>query len=355
MKKDTLDMSNMTGIRKKNVVRLGLWIDPSFDKILLSNPDIDLEVLKLDAPEEEGWKKLMDADIYHVSAARDDVPGTWMVTEELIGRCPRLACVSTSGAGYDTVDVPACTKAGILVVNQSGGNANSVAEHALGLMLSVSRRIPESHDILRSGERVKREELMGRELKGKVLGLVGCGHIGTRTAQLASVFGMRVLAHDPYLDADAVTRRGAEPVSMDELLAASDFVSVHCPRNSETLDMFNAREFQKMKSGAIFISTARGGIHNEEALYDAIASGHLGGAGLDVWRVEPPAADHPLLGLPNVVATYHTAGVTHEARKNIATISAEQILAICSGSEPERMVNKEAYARCVAKLSAKSQ
>lgn len=334
----------------KKIVRLNLWTDPSFDRILSASPDVTLKVLDIEDPEETNWQHLSQADIYHISAAKDEVPPTWLVTRELIRRCPNLICVSTSGAGYDTVDVQACTEAGILVVNQAGGNANSVAEHAFGLMLAVSRRIVESDTKLKTEAGFSREDLMGRELSGKVLGLVGLGHIGRRTAQLAQAFGMHVLVSDPYLDDDAIKARGGVRVSLDELLASSDIVSLHCPLSSDTVGLFDAKAFQKMKLGALFISTARGGIHDEAALHDALASGHLAGAGLDVWQVEPPASDHPLLSLPNVVSTFHTAGVTHEGRKNVATMAAEQILEICTGKEPGRMINKTAYPQFCARL-----
>lgn len=327
------------------VVRLNLWIDPSFDTLLLDRPGMGLDIVDIKAPDTDGWAKLGKAHIYHISAAKDEVPTTWLVTPELLQRCPRLLCVSTSGAGYDTVDVQACTDAGVLVVNQAGGNANSVAEHAIGLMIAVSRRFGESSHMLKHGQGFSREDLMGHELNGKTLGLVGLGHIGTRTAQLGRAFGMRVLAYDPYLDEATLRARGAQGVTLDELLQSSDIVSLHCPRTQETRNMFDKRAYEKMKPGAIFVSTARGGIHNENDLYDALCSGHLAGAGLDVWDVEPPASDHPLLGLPNVVPTYHTAGVSHEGRKNVATIAAEQILAISAGEPAPRVINPQVMPR----------
>ncbi|SHH94993.1 hydroxyacid dehydrogenase [Pollutimonas bauzanensis] len=325
------------------VLRLDRWIDPCFDQILGAEPGVDLSVMKLSDPDDVNWTKLAEADIYHVSAAKDEVPQKWQVTPELIARCPRLKVVSSTGAGYDTVDVEACTRAGILVVNQAGGNANSVAQHTFSLLLALANRIVESDHLLKTASGLLREDLMGRELTGKVLGIVGIGHIGARVAQLACAFGMQVLACDPYVDEATVCARGAAPAPMEELLAGSDIVSLHCPRNKETLGMFGGKAFQSMKRGALFISTARGGIHDETALYTALESGHLGGAGLDVWMVEPPPHDHPLLTLPNVVSTYHTAGVTHEARRNIATISARQILDICAGRTPPRMINPEVH------------
>src|SRR5690606_24485457 len=333
-----------------NVLRLDVWIDPCFDEIVGKEAGIRLSVMDMHGDEDANWAMLAETDVYHVSAAKDEVPLKWQVTPELIARCPRLKVVSSTRAGYDTIDVEACTQAGILVVNQAGGNANSVAEHTFALMLAVIRRVVESDHLLKTATGLVREDLMGRELSGKVLGLVGIGHIGTRVARIADAFGMQVLAYDPYVDAAEIRARGAKPVSLEELIASSDVVSLHCPRNKETLGMFGSKAFGNMKRGALFISTARGGIHDESALYTALEAGHLGGAGLDVWTVEPPPHDHPLLSLPNVVSTYHTAGVTHEGRRNIAAISASQILDICAGRTPPRMINPQVEAAAMSKF-----
>lgn len=325
------------------VARLDVWTDPCFDEILMRDGIISLDVIERHGDRERAIERLANADIYHISAARDEVPEYLQVTANLLARCPNLKCVSTSGAGYDTVDIDACSSAGVLVVNQAGGNAQSVAEHAMALMLAIARRLPESRKVLCSHTKFTREDLMGNEICGKTLGLVGLGHIGSRVARLAKAFGMRVVAFDPYLTEEHFTSRAATPVSFDELLATSDIVSLHCPRTRETLNMFNAPRFQQMKPGAWFITTARGGIHNESDLHDALVAGHIGAAGLDVWAVEPPPPEHPLLALHNVVPTYHTAGVTHEGRRNIATIAAEQIMQICRGETPARMINPDAF------------
>jgi D-3-phosphoglycerate dehydrogenase len=288
------------------------------------------------------WAALEAAEIYQVSSAKDELSRRFFVTEALLARCPRLHCVSANGAGFDTVDVAACTRAGVLVVNQAGSNAASVAEHTLGFMLDLGKRLSESDRRLRTSRGFSREDLMGTEIGGKVLGLIGLGHVGTRVAALARAFGMRVLAHDPLLDPAEIMRRGAEPVGFDALLGASDVVSVHCPRDATTAGMMNAVAFARMRRGAWFLNTARGGIHDEAALHAALVSGQVGGAGLDVWDTEPPPLDHPLLALPNVIATFHTAGVTVEARRAMAAWSAEQILGLLRGETPPRLVNPEA-------------
>jgi D-3-phosphoglycerate dehydrogenase len=328
---------------KLNVVRSGTWTNPIFDQILGQDSSVNLDVFSITGADEEGWKKLAKAHVYHLMAARDDLPLKWHVTDELLRQCPNLLCVSSSGAGYDTIDVDACTRAGVAVVNQAGGNANSVAEQTIGLMIAVSRRLCEQDRRLRNGERFSREDVMGYDISGRVLGLVGMGHIGTRVASLARAFNMTVLATDPYVSAQEIEQRGAVPVSMDELLARCDIVSLHCPRTRETTGMFNAQAIKAMKQGALFITTARGGIHDEIALAEALQSGHLRGAGLDVWAVEPPPADHPLLGLANVVATHHTAGVSHDARYNIAKVAADQIQTLANGNRPPRLVNPDVW------------
>ena len=340
----------MTLKQRKKVVRFDLWIDPAFDERLRGESTIELQVGAIASAPEAGWALLADAHVFHVSAAKDDLPPWLFVNSALIARCPRLLCVSSSGAGYDTVDVAACTAAGIAVVNQAGGNADSVAELTLGLMIDLSRRISESDRRLRNGRGFRREELMGRELRGKVLGLVGIGHTGRRVANLARAFGMSVLACDPLLSSEEIERRLARPASLDEVLRSSDIVSLHCPRDKSTLKLMNAATFGAMKRGALFISTARGGIHDEAALADALRSGHLSGAGLDVWDREPPPLDHPLLAMDNVVATFHSGGVSHEARRNVAAIAAEQIVEAMNGKRPPRLVNPEVWPAYAARF-----
>ncbi|MDB5841837.1 MAG: D-3-phosphoglycerate dehydrogenase (phosphoglycerate dehydrogenase)-like protein, partial [Herminiimonas sp.] len=222
------------------VVRSGTWTNPVFDEELGREPGIDLSVLSVTGPEAEGWALLEKAHVYHLMAAKDDLPRRWFVTANLLERCPNLLCVSSSGAGYDTIDVDACNKAGVAVVNQAGGNATAVAEQTLGLMIAVSRRMVEQDRRLRNEQGFTREDVMGREISGRVLGLVGMGHVGTRVAEFARVFGITVLATDPYLNDQEISKRGAEPVPMDELLERSDIVSLHCPYTDETKGMIDA-------------------------------------------------------------------------------------------------------------------
>lgn len=333
----------MNTLKPWRVARFDVWINPVFDERLAQAPSIALDVVKRQGDDARTAAVLSAAHVYQITAAKDELPLQWHATQQLLEKCPQLLCVSSTGAGYDTVDVDACTAAGVAVVSQIGGNAPAVAEMALGLMLAVSRRIVESDRKLRTERGFSRESLMGHDIGGKVLGLVGIGHAGAHTAKLARAFGMQVVAVDPLLSDAQIRERGAEPVSWATLLQTADIVSLHCPRDQSTLGLFNAERFAAMKKGALFISTARGGIHDELALAQALRSGHLAGAGLDVWQEEPPALDHPLLALANVVATFHTAGVSHEGRHNVASMAANQLIDLLRGERPARLVNPEVW------------
>jgi D-3-phosphoglycerate dehydrogenase len=353
---DAMDYASDTRPMKKwRVVRFDLHVNPVFDERLEREPSIELHVAPVPKSDAEVTAALAGADVYHVSSARNEMAKYAFVTAGLLERNPSILWVSTYGAGYDSVDVDACTKAGVAVMNQAGANKHSVAEHAIGLMLSVAHRFGESDRRLRADRGFTREDLMGHEIRGLTLGLVGIGEVGTEVARMAQAFGLEALATDPYVDAMEIRRRGAEPVSFDELIERSDIVSLHCPRDASTVNLMGAAQYARMKKGSYFISTARGGIHDEHALADALESGHLAGAGLDVWQPEPPPLDHPLLALPNVIATYHTAGVTHEARRNIAVMGSEQIVQALSGEKPPRLVNPEVWPAFRARFEKKGK
>lgn len=339
-------------IATKTVVRFDHWYHPDMAATFARTPNVELVTCRLADPPERSWRTFARAHAYQASAARDELPPEWHATAALIDRCPQLLCVSTAGSGYDTVDLAACTEAGVLAVNQAGANARSVAEHTFGLILSLAKRTGESDRRLRRERGFTREDLMGQELAGRTLGVVGIGHVGTRVARLAAAFEMTVLAVDPHLDAPEIARRGAAKVELDELLARADVVSLHCPRDASTLGLFDAAAFAAMKPGALFVTTARGGIHDERALAAALARGHLAGAGLDVWAVEPPPLDHPLLHLDNVVATHHTAGVSVEARAAAARWAAEQLVDVLAGKRPPRLLNPEAWPRFAERYAA---
>ncbi|HSU06306.1 MAG TPA: hydroxyacid dehydrogenase [Acetobacteraceae bacterium] len=319
---------------------------PVFNEILGGRPDVQLDRLVNDSPDEIAEPVLARAHVYQIGATRDELALKYHGTADLLARTPNLLAVSSNGAGYDTVDVAACTQAGVAVVNQTGGNKEGVAEHVLAMMLVLSKRIMETDRFMRRAPNIPRVAFMGHNVEGRTIGIVGIGNIGSRVAELCrGLFRMRVLAYDPYLNSETVTARGAEKVALDQLLREADYVSINCPRTAETRGMIGAREYALMKPEAYFITTARGGIHDEVALADALANGRLAGAGLDVWEKEPPDPSHPLLQLDNVLVSPHTAGVTHESRHNMGRFAAEQILEILDGKRPKRLVNPEVWPR----------
>lgn len=289
---------------------------------------------------------LAESALHFVIPSRSELPEEFHIDDSFLDRCPRLLAAISYGSGCDTVDLDACTKRGVLVLNQAGGNREAVAEHTLGMMIALSKQIIQSDRALRRERGFARERFMGEDIYGKSIALIGLGNIGTRVAELcANAFTMKVLGVDPFLDEATITRRGAQPAALAEGLAEADFVSVHCPLNASSRRMFGAEEFAAMKRNAIFITTARGGVHDEHALADALRSGHLRGAGLDVWDDEPPPLDHPLLQLDNVVVSPHIAGVTRQGRLNVARGMIEQARAIVHGDIPPRVLNPDALTR----------
>ncbi|MDE2580184.1 MAG: hydroxyacid dehydrogenase [Rhodospirillales bacterium] len=317
---------------------------PVFLEILGRRPDIHLDRLHNDSAAAEIEPVLAQAHAYQIGATRDELALHFHGTAALLAQAPNLLAISSNGAGFDTVDVAACTAAGVVVVNQSGGNKEGVAEHVLGLMLALSKRIGETDRFMRSKPDIPRAGFMGHDILGRTVGIIGLGNVGSRVAELCTgLFRMRVLAYDPYVDAAQMAARGAEKASLDEVMSLSHYVSVNCPRNQETLGMIGAREYALMRPDAYFITTARGGIHDEAALAEALAAKRIAGAGLDVWAKEPPEPDHPLLRFDNVLASPHTAGVTHESRREMGRYAAEQMLEILDGKRPPRLINPEVW------------
>ncbi len=331
-------------VNNKRVFYVKYLANEIYAEILRARPDVRLDRLENESPEAISAPILSAAHAYQIGAARDELAPHFHVHTDLLRRAPNLLLVSSNGAGYDPVDVEACTAAGVLVVNQSDGNAHSVAEHALGMLLTLSKRIIQADRALRRQANVDRNALMGTEVQGKTIGIVGLGNVGRRIAALCrGLLGMNVLAFDPYLSATEMAERGGEKVTLDDLLCRSDYVSISCPLTKESRGMIGAREFAMMQKHAYFITTARGFIHDEAALEDALRNRQIAGAGLDVWAKEPPPPDHPLLQFDNVLASPHTAGVTREARENMGRIAAEQMLDALDGKRPPRIINPEVW------------
>ena len=331
-------------VNTKRVFYVKYLAHPIYKEILTARPDVRLDRLENDSPDEIAAPILAAAHVYQIGAARDELARHFHVDADLLRRAPNLLMVSSNGAGFDPVDVEACTAAGVIVVNQSGGNAQSVAEHALGMMLTLSKRIIEADRALRREPNVNRNTLVGTEVHGRTIGIVGIGNVGRRIAALCSgLLGMKVLAYDPYLTAQEIAARGAEKVELDDLMRRSDYVSINCPLTKESRGMIGASQFGLMQPHAFFITTARGFIHDEDALLAALRDKRIAGAGLDVWAKEPPPSEHPLLQFDNVLASPHTAGVTKEARANMGRIAAEQVLDALDGNRPPRLINPEVW------------
>jgi D-3-phosphoglycerate dehydrogenase len=246
------------------------------------------------------------------------------VNTAVLEKAPKLRVIGRAGVGVDNVDLPAATAAGVLVMNTPGGNAVSVAEHTIGLMLALARFIPAASASTTSGKWEKKK-FQGNELRGKTLGVVGLGSIGREVVLRAKVFAMRILAHDPYVNPQTATDLGIELVPLDELYAKSDYLSLHVALTPDTEKMINAASIAKMKPGVRIINCARGELVDQEAVLEALTSGKIGGAGLDVFDPEPLPADHPLLKAPNLLATPHIGGSTEEAQEIVGVRIVEQV------------------------------
>jgi D-3-phosphoglycerate dehydrogenase / 2-oxoglutarate reductase len=256
---------------------------------------------------------------------------------------PAMQVVARIGVGYDAVDVPVLTARRVPLMVAGSANSVSVAEQAFHLMMALAKRNVALDRMVREGRWRDRHGGLPMELNGKTVLIVGFGRIGTRLAKRCLGFDMVVLVRDPYVDAATIRAAGCEPVDdLDAALPRVDFVSIHCPKNPETVGMFGVAQFGRMKAGAFIVNTARGGIIDERALHTALTSGQVAAAGLDVWEAEPTPADNPLLKLENVIASPHMAGVTTEAVAGMARVTAQNILGVLDGTpNRDNVVNKE--------------
>jgi D-3-phosphoglycerate dehydrogenase len=247
------------------------------------------------------------------------------VTRKVIESAPMLRVVGRAGVGVDNVDVEAATQRGIVVMNSPGGNTISTAELTFSMLMALARKIPQAHLSMKAGE-WNRKAFQGAELCNKTLGIIGLGRIGTEVAKRAQAFGMRVLAYDPYLALSRTTALQIEFVELDQIYARSDYITVHVHLTDETKGMINAGAFAKMKRGVCVINCARGGIIKEDDLAEAIQSGQVAGAALDVYETEPPPANFPLRNLPSVIMTPHLGASTAEAQDNVGIEVAEAMI-----------------------------
>ncbi|MFJ3055382.1 hydroxyacid dehydrogenase [Herbaspirillum sp. NPDC087042] len=263
---------------------------------------------------------------------------TFPVRAPELAQARRLKIVAKHGSGVDNIDLAAASQRGILVTNTPGANADAVAEYVLALALAVARRIPLSHGKLRDGAGSPVQD--GLELGGKTLGLIGLGDIGSRTSRLfRGAFGAAVLAYDPYAGDAAFAAAGATRVAdIDSILRQADVLSLHVPRLESTRHLIGAAQLAAMKSTAILINAARGGVVDEVALHAALRDGVIAGAGSDVFEVEPPPADHPLLDLPNFVGSPHVAGSSRDSLLRMGSGAAQACIDVLAGRQPAHLV-----------------
>jgi D-3-phosphoglycerate dehydrogenase / 2-oxoglutarate reductase len=273
---------------------------------------------------------LADADAVIIRSATT-------IDAEALAAAPKLRVVARAGVGLDNVDVEAATKAGVMVVNAPSSNIVSAAEHAVALLLSVARNVPQAAASLKAGQ-WKRSAFTGVELQDKVVGILGLGRIGVLVAQRLASFGMKVVAFDPYVPAARAAQLGVRLVSLDDLLAESDFITVHLPKNAETLGLIGDRELHLAKPGVRVVNAARGGIVDEHALALALKDGRVAGAGIDVYATEP-CTDSPLFGFANVVATPHLGASTSEAQEKAGTQVARSVRLALAGEFVPDAVN----------------
>jgi len=277
---------------------------------------IDVDV-KTGLPPEELKAIIGDYDALVIRSATK-------VTEELLEAGKKLKVVGRAGIGLDNVDIPSATKRGVVVMNTPGGNVVTTAEHTISMMLSLTRNIPQGTATLKNGLWEKKK-LQGREIFNKVLGIIGYGKIGSIVADRARGLKMRVVIYDPFVTPEQIEKTGFEAVSLEELYRQADYITIHVPKLKNTLGMINKEAFDQMKTGVMIVNCARGGIINETDLYDAIQSGKVAGAALDVFETEPPT-DNPLLTLDRLICTPHLGASTLEAQTNVAVAVAEQII-----------------------------
>jgi D-3-phosphoglycerate dehydrogenase / 2-oxoglutarate reductase len=250
------------------------------------------------------------------------------ITANVIDAAKRLKAIGRAGVGVDNVDVDAATRRGVIVMNTPGGNTVSTAEHAFSLLVSIARSIPQAHASVKDGK-WDRKSFEGVELQGKTIGIIGMGRIGTEIARRAIAFGMRPVAYDPYLSPSRARSLQVELFEeLDEVLAQADFLTMHMPLTAETKHLINAERIAKMKRTVRIVNCARGGLIDEQALYEALKSGQVAAAALDVYETEPPPADYPLRSLPNIVFTPHLGASTAEAQESVGIEIAEAIRSV---------------------------
>ncbi len=298
--------------------------------IELLQQDFDV-VVKDKLPAEELLEIIPEFDALLVRSASK-------VTAEVIEKAEKLKIIGRAGVGVDNIDIPAATAKGIIVINSPGGNTIAATEHTMAMMLSMARNIPIANETTQKGE-WNRKKYVGVELKGKTLGVIGMGRIGSGVAKRALAFDMDVIAYDPYINEERAHDLGVTVGTLDDVVSKADFITVHMPLTPDTKNMISMEQMKKMKQGVRLVNCARGGIINEEDLAQAVKDGIVAGAAIDVFTSEPLPADHPLLGVPGIVVTPHLGASTVEAQIGVSIDVAEGVKAALHGEPVATAVN----------------
>ncbi|MBA4603835.1 phosphoglycerate dehydrogenase [Thermoactinomyces mirandus] len=311
-------------------------------KVLITDPLSDLGIEKISQAEDIEVVRKTGLTHDELLLAIEDADALMVrsqtkVTADVIEKAKRLKVIARAGVGVDNIDIAAATQKGIIVVNAPDGNTISTAEHTFAMLISLARNIPQAYHSLLQGE-WNRKAFVGTELNQKTLSIIGLGRIGSELAKRAKAFRMNVIAYDPYLSDDRAEKLGVKKADLEEAIAQGDFITVHTPLTKETKHLIDRNMFAKMKDGVRILNCARGGIIDEQALYDAIQEGKVSGAALDVFESEPPR-DQPLLTLPQVIATPHLGASTVEAQENVAIDVSEEVLHILRGEPFKNAVN----------------
>jgi D-3-phosphoglycerate dehydrogenase len=295
-----------------------------------------------------GWKTIVSNPKEYAQHLADAdallVRSAVQVDQAVLAKAPKLRVIGRAGVGVDNVDLDAATEAGVLVMNTPGGNAVSVAEHTMALMLAMARHIPQADSSTRAGKWEKKK-LMGNELRGKTLGVIGLGSIGREVVRRARAFEMRIVAHDPYVTGKLAEDVGAQLTDLPRLYAESDYITLHVAATPETEGMLSHEAFRQMKPGVRIVNCARGELVDEAALCEALASGSVGGAAIDVFQTEPPPAGYPLFAAAGLLATPHIGGSTEEAQEIVGVRIAEQVVEYLKNGIALNAVNMPALSR----------
>lgn len=305
-------------------------------KSILAENDIEPILVRSDngLEEDDLINHLKDCDAYMMSVD--------IVNERVLSECPKLKVLAKHGIGLDNIDIPAATRHHVPVCNTPGSNSGAVADMTFSLLLALCRKLVIADSAVRRNDFT---QIMGTELSGKTIGIIGFGAIGKAVALRANGFGMKVLAYDKYMDMDFCGKHSVKPASLDEMIPVCDFFTIHLPLNPGTRNLLDSEAISKMKKGALIVNVARGGILDEEACAKALATGQLGGVGLDVYMHEPPDLSESIFNAPNVVFSSHMAGCTKESIARSAEMAAQNIVTILNGGTVPSVVNKEIYSK----------